>query len=49
MPQIEQELAALKIDIVIDHFARISTAEGLDAGPFKALLRLIGATTAGPS
>jgi predicted TIM-barrel fold metal-dependent hydrolase len=41
MPQIEQELAALKIDIVIDHFARISTAEGLDAPPFKALLRLI--------
>ncbi len=41
MPQIEQELAALDITIVIDHFARISTAEGLDAGPFKALLRLL--------
>jgi predicted TIM-barrel fold metal-dependent hydrolase len=41
MPQIEHELAQLKIDIVIDHFARISTAEGLDAPPFKALLRLI--------
>lgn len=41
MPQIEQQLAALEIDIVIDHFARIATAEGLDAPPFKALLRLI--------
>ncbi len=41
MPEIEQALAALKIDIVIDHFARISVADGLDAPPFRALLRLI--------
>ena len=41
MQDIEQALAALDIDIVIDHFARISCAEGLDAPAFKALLRLI--------
>jgi len=41
MPQIEQTLAALDIDIVIDHFARISVAEGLEAPAFKALLRLL--------
>jgi len=41
MPEIEQALAALKIDIVIDHFARISCAEGLGAPAFKALLRLV--------
>ena len=41
MPEIEQALAALKIDIVIDHFARISCAEGLEAPAFKALLRLV--------
>ena len=40
-PQIEQELAALDIDIVIDHFARIATAEGLDAPAYQALLRLL--------
>ena len=28
--------------VVIDHFARISCAEGLDAPAFKALLRLVG-------
>jgi predicted TIM-barrel fold metal-dependent hydrolase len=31
MPEIEEALSALKIDIVIDHFARISCAEGLAA------------------
>ncbi len=41
MPQMEAELARLKIDIVIDHFGRISAAEGLDAPPFQALLRLL--------
>ena len=36
MPQIEQELArTAEIDIVIDHFARISTADGLDAPPYQ--------------
>lgn len=42
MPQMEEELSRLKIDIVIDHFARISTADGLDAPPYQALLRLLG-------
>jgi predicted TIM-barrel fold metal-dependent hydrolase len=41
MPQIEEALARLDIDIVIDHFARISAAEGLDAPPYRALLRLL--------
>jgi len=41
MPQIEQALEALDIDIVIDHFARISTAQGLQSGAYQALLRLL--------
>ena len=41
MPHIEEALAQLKIDIVIDHFARIATADGLDAQPYQALLRLL--------
>ena len=41
MPEIEAELAKLDIDIVIDHFAKIQSADGLDAPPFKALLRLL--------
>lgn len=41
MPQMEAELARLPIDIVIDHFARILTADGLDAPPYQALLRLL--------
>ena len=41
MPELEAELAKLKIDIVIDHFAKIQSADGLDAPPFKALLRLL--------
>jgi 2-pyrone-4,6-dicarboxylate lactonase len=41
MPQMEAELAGLDIDIVIDHFARIATADGLDAPPYRALLRLL--------
>ncbi|HEV7477155.1 MAG TPA: amidohydrolase family protein [Burkholderiales bacterium] len=40
-PQIEEQLAKLKITIVIDHFARIGAADGLDAPPFQALLRLL--------
>ena len=31
----------LDIDIVIDHLARIQTADGLDAPPFRALLGLL--------
>ncbi len=41
MPAMADQLAKLPIDIVIDHFARISTADGLDAPPFQALLRLM--------
>jgi predicted TIM-barrel fold metal-dependent hydrolase len=41
MPQIEQALETLDIDVVIDHFARISTAEGLQSPAFRALLRLL--------
>jgi predicted TIM-barrel fold metal-dependent hydrolase len=41
MPQMEAELARLQIDIVIDHFARIATADGLNAPPYQALLRLL--------
>lgn len=41
MPQLEEQLAKLPVDIVIDHFARISTSDGLDAPPFQALLRLL--------
>ena len=42
MPELEAELAKLKIDIVIDHFAKIQSADGLEAPPFKALMRLLG-------
>jgi predicted TIM-barrel fold metal-dependent hydrolase len=41
MPQIEQALEQLDINVVIDHFARISTAEGLQSPAFRALLRLL--------
>ncbi len=41
MPQMADELAKLEIDIVIDHFARIAAADGLDAPPFQALLKLL--------
>ncbi len=41
MPEIADVLAKLPIDIVIDHYARISTADGIDAPPFQALLRLL--------
>jgi 2-pyrone-4,6-dicarboxylate lactonase len=41
MPQMEQALAALKIDIVIDHFARVRSADGLQAPACQALLRLL--------
>jgi len=40
-PQIAEELAKLNVTIVIDHFGRISAADGLDAPPFQALLRLL--------
>ena len=40
-PEMADELAKLDIDIVIDHFARIATSDGLEAPPFQALLRLL--------
>ena len=41
MPQLEEQLAQLPVDIVIDHFACIAASDGLDAPPFQALLRLL--------
>jgi 2-pyrone-4,6-dicarboxylate lactonase len=40
-PQLEEELAKLPITIVIDHFGRIQTPEGLEAPAFQAVLRLL--------
>lgn len=40
-PQVEEQLAKLPINIVIDHFGRIDTAKGLTAPPFQAILRLL--------
>lgn len=40
-PQLEEELAMLPITIVIDHFGRIQTSEGLQAPAFQAVLRLL--------
>jgi 2-pyrone-4,6-dicarboxylate lactonase len=41
MEGLEDALAALEIDIVIDHFGRIRTAEGLNAPAFQSVLRLL--------
>ena len=41
MPELEQVLAGLPVNVVIDHFARIRAAEGLNAPAFQALLRLL--------
>lgn len=41
MPQAEEQLSQLKIDIVIDHFARCPAADGITAAPFQSLLRLV--------
>lgn len=41
MPELEQHLARLPVNIVIDHFGRIATSDGLSAAPFKALLNLL--------
>ena len=41
MPELEQKLARLPINIVIDHYARVAAADGVDAPPFQALLRLM--------
>jgi predicted TIM-barrel fold metal-dependent hydrolase len=41
MPEAEEKLSQLKIDIVIDHFARCPAAAGVTAAPFRSLLRLV--------
>jgi 2-pyrone-4,6-dicarboxylate lactonase len=41
MADAEDRLSRLPIDIVIDHFGRVQAADGVDAPPFQALLRLI--------
>jgi 2-pyrone-4,6-dicarboxylate lactonase len=41
MPEAEAKLGALKINIVIDHFAKCQAANGVDGAAFKALLRLV--------
>lgn len=40
-PQLEEVLAKLPITIVIDHFGRLLTSEGLQAPAFQAVLRLL--------
>jgi predicted TIM-barrel fold metal-dependent hydrolase len=41
MPEAEEQLGKLPVNIVIDHFARIVAADGTAAPPFQALLRLL--------
>ncbi|HTE15213.1 MAG TPA: amidohydrolase family protein [Burkholderiales bacterium] len=41
MPEAEAKLAALPINIVIDHFAKCRAKDGVDAPAFQALLRLV--------
>lgn len=41
MPHAEAQLAGLKINIVIDHFAKCQAANGIQAPAFQALLRLV--------
>jgi 2-pyrone-4,6-dicarboxylate lactonase len=40
-PHFEEELAKLPITIVIDHFGRILTSQGLESPAFQAVLRLL--------
>jgi predicted TIM-barrel fold metal-dependent hydrolase len=40
-PELEELLARLPVNIVIDHFGRIPAAEGVGAPRFQALLRLL--------
>jgi 2-pyrone-4,6-dicarboxylate lactonase len=41
LPDAEQKLAGLKIDIVIDHFGRVRADDGTAAPAFQTLLRLL--------
>ncbi len=40
-PELADELAKLPVNIVIDHFGRIQTSDGLDAPTFQALMGLL--------
>ncbi len=41
LPDAEKKLGALDIDIVIDHFGRVSAAEGVNSPAFRTLVRLV--------
>lgn len=41
LPDAEEKLGALDIDIVIDHFGRVQANDGVEAPAFKTLLRLL--------
>ena len=41
MPEAEAKLASLKLNIVIDHFAKCQAANGVNGAAFQALLRLV--------
>jgi len=41
LPDAEEKLGSLDIDLVIDHFGKVRTDEGLDAPAFQTLLRLV--------
>jgi predicted TIM-barrel fold metal-dependent hydrolase len=41
VPDIEQRLAGLDLDLVIDHFGRVRTDDGMAAPAFQTLLRLL--------
>jgi 2-pyrone-4,6-dicarboxylate lactonase len=41
LPDAEARLGAFDIDIVIDHFGRVNAEHGVEAPPFKTLLRLL--------
>jgi len=41
LPDAEEKLGRLGIDLVIDHFGRVRADDGLDAAPFQTMLRLM--------
>lgn len=42
LPDLAPRLAALPVEVVIDHMGGVRTADGVDAPGFQALLRLLG-------
>jgi len=40
-PEIGEQLARLRVNVVIDHFGRVPTSGGLDSPAFRALLELL--------